>query len=71
MAATGLLLIFAFVVGLVSFGKMQQVVTEEFNRQQLVLAENLPRFAQFARHIAPLVEMPGDVVVRQDPGIVQ
>ncbi len=41
MAATTLLLIAAFVLGLVSFGKMRQVVTEEFNQQQLVLAKNL------------------------------
>jgi len=39
--ATVLLLLFAFVLGLVSFSKMRQVVTEEFNGQQLVLAQNL------------------------------
>ncbi len=41
MAATILLLIAAFVLGLVSFGKMRQVVADEFNQQQLVLAKNL------------------------------
>jgi signal transduction histidine kinase len=39
--AAGLLLLLAFFLGLVSFGKMRQVVTEEFNQQQLVLARNL------------------------------
>lgn len=41
MAATAILLVAAFVLGLVSFGKMRQVITEEFNQQQLVLAKNL------------------------------
>lgn len=39
--AAGLLLLLAFVLGMVSFGKMRQVITEEFNQQQLVLARNL------------------------------
>ncbi len=46
IVATVLLLIFAFVLGLVSFGKMRQVVTEEFNGQQLVLAQNLAALIQ-------------------------
>ena len=46
MVATGLLLIFAFFLGLVSFGKMRQVVQEEFNAQQLVLAQNLAALIQ-------------------------
>jgi two-component system, NtrC family, sensor histidine kinase HydH len=46
MLATVFLLVFAFVLGFVSFGKMRQVVTEEFNRQQLVLAENLAALIQ-------------------------
>ncbi len=41
MGAAAVLLVAAFIVGLVSFGKMRQVVTEEFNAQQLVLARNL------------------------------
>ena len=39
--ATATLLVLAFVLGLISYGKMRQVVTEEFNQQQLVLAKNL------------------------------
>lgn len=46
MAATAALLLFAFVLGLVSFGKMRQVVTEEFNQQQVVLAKNLAALIQ-------------------------
>jgi len=41
MVAAALLLVAAFILGLVSFGKMRQVVAEEFNAQQLVLARNL------------------------------
>ncbi|MEW5763608.1 MAG: sensor histidine kinase [Acidobacteriota bacterium] len=41
LLAAGLLLVAAFILGLVSFGKMRQVVGEEFNEQQLVLARNL------------------------------
>ena len=41
MVVAAVLLVAAFIVGLVSFGKMRQVVTEEFNAQQLVLARNL------------------------------
>ena len=46
VAATAALLLFAFVLGLVSFGKMRQVVTEEFNQQQLGLARNLSALIQ-------------------------
>ncbi len=41
MTAAAALLVVAFILGLVSFGKMRQVVTEEFNQQQLVLARNM------------------------------
>ncbi|MGA9752426.1 MAG: ATP-binding protein [Acidobacteriota bacterium] len=41
MVAAAALLVAAFILGLVSFGKMRQVVSQEFNQQQLVLAENL------------------------------
>ncbi len=41
MTAAAALLVVAFILGMVSFGKMRQVVTEEFNQQQLVLARNL------------------------------
>jgi two-component system sensor histidine kinase HydH len=41
MVAAACLLVAAFVLGLVSFGKMRQVVAGEFNEQQLVLARNL------------------------------
>jgi hypothetical protein len=41
MIAAALLLVAAFIMGLVSFAKMRQVVAEEFNGQQLVLARNL------------------------------
>ena len=43
---TVLLLVFAFMLGLVSVGKMRQVVTDEFNGQQLVLAQNLAALIQ-------------------------
>jgi two-component system sensor histidine kinase HydH len=46
VVATAALLLFAFVLGLVSFGKMRQVVTEEFNQQQLGLAKNLAALIQ-------------------------
>lgn len=41
MMITAALLVAAFIMGLVSFGKMRQVVSREFNQQQLVLARNL------------------------------
>jgi two-component system, NtrC family, sensor histidine kinase HydH len=41
MVAAASLLVTAFVLGLVSFLKMRQLVTREFNAQQLVLARNL------------------------------
>ena len=41
LASAAVLLVAAFVLGLVSFAKMRQVVAEEFNQQQLVLARNL------------------------------
>ncbi len=41
MIAAVTLLVAAFILGLLSFGQMRQVVSEEFNAQQLVLARNL------------------------------
>ncbi len=46
VVVTVLLLVLAFMLGLLSLGKMRQVVTEEFNGQQLVLARNLAALLQ-------------------------
>jgi two-component system sensor histidine kinase HydH len=74
MAATGCLLAFAFVLGLVSFGKMRQVVTEEFNRQQLVLAENLAALIQqdldFLRRELRVLNLSPSVQYSESPSFV-
>ncbi len=73
MLATALLLIFAFVLGLVSFGKMRQVVTEEFNRQQLVLAQNLAALIQqdleFLRRELTVLNLSPSVQYSESPSL--
>ncbi len=72
--ATALLLIFAFVLGLVSFGKMRQVVTEEFNGQQLVLAQNLAALIQqdldFLRRELTVLNLSPSVQYSESPSLV-
>jgi len=72
--ATVLLMIFAFVLGLVSFGKMRQVVTEEFNGQQLVLAQNLAALIQqdldFLRRELTVLNLSPSVQYSESPSLV-
>ncbi len=74
MLATGALLVFAFVLGLVSFGKMRQVVTEEFNLQQLALAENLAALIQqdldFLRRELRVLNLSPSVQYSESPSFV-
>ncbi len=74
MLATGALLVFAFVLGLVSFGKMRQVVTEEFNQQQLALAENLAALIQqdldFLRRELRVLNLSPSVQYSESPSFV-